>query len=236
MKEKHKYHIEDIANLIIFYSVFACFVVAFVMGVVKFAEGNLELHKLIFRASFVLLMMVPFAIKKIFKVTFSRVTSSVYYVFMFISAFLGSVLEFYNKFPAWDMIIHFLMGAVLAVLSIYILNYTVYKKDKSRHNLFFTFLFMLLFSLGISALWEIWEFCGDLLFNIGAQRYIENGITYIGQKALMDTMLDLCMDLLGAISGILFTYILVQIRPRFLKTFVIKKLRKSEQEVEDLDE
>lgn len=236
MKEKHKYHIADIANLIIFYTIFTCFVVALILGVVDFAKGNIEIHKVLFRVSFVFLMTVPYLIKKIFKVTFSRVTSSVFYVYMFVSAFLGNVLEFYNKIAAWDMIIHFLMGAVLAVLSIYILNYTIYKKDKSRHNLFFTFLFMLLFALGASVLWEVWEFVGDLLFNLGTQRYMENGIIYVGQKALMDTMLDLCMDLLGAISGILFTYILVQLNGRFLKTFVIKKLRKSEQEVEDLDE
>lgn len=237
MKEKNKYHIADITNIIIFYSVFICLFVASIIGIVKCAEGSLAVHNAIFRVLFVLLMSLPYLIKKLFKITFSRVVSIVYYIYIFLSAFLGNVLEFYIKIPEWDMFIHFLMGAILSVLSIYILNYTIYKKDKNRHNITFTFLFMLMFAMGIGALWELYEFTGDLLFNIGAQRYLDvtTGTLLIGQKALLDTMLDLFMDFLGAISGILFTLILIKTNKRFLKTFVITKL-KTNSEVEEIEE
>ena len=237
MKERNKYHIADICNLIIFYSVFICLFVASIMGIVQCAEGTLQLHNAIFRVLFVLLMCLPYLIKMLFKITFSRVVSIVFYLYMFLAAFLGNVLQFYVRLPEWDMFIHFLMGATLSVLSIYILNYTIYKKDKSRHNLFFTFLFMLMFAMGIGALWELYEFTGDLLFNIGAQRYLDvaTGTPFVGQVALYDTMLDLFMDFLGALAGIVFTLLLIKINKRFLKTFVITKL-KTKQEIEDIEE
>ena len=237
MKEKHKYHIADIANIIVFCCVFTCLFVGLVIGVVHFAQGILPVNKLIYRFTLTLLMCVPFLIKKIFKITFSRVVSSVYYGYVFMAGFLGVVLEFYHEYFWWDMFIHFLMGVVLSVLSIYILNYTVYKKDKSYHNLFFTFLFMLLFAMGVSALWEMFEFVGDLIFNAGFQRYVTyEGIVLVGKEAIFDTMIDLTMDFLGAVVGIVFTVVMIKIDKRFLKTFNIKKLRSSESEVEDMEE
>ena len=96
---------------------------------------------------------------------------------------------------------------------------------------------MILFAMGIGALWEIWEFMCDLLFGIGAQRYMDiYGTALVGQKALLDTMLDLCMDFLGAITGVLFTLLMIQINKRFLKTFVVTKLRSKEREIEDIEE
>ena len=85
-------------------------------------------------------------------------------------------------------------------------------------------MFMILFAIGVGALWEIVEFVGDSWFNVGYQRYITyEGIILIGREAIMDTMIDLCMNLLGAISGVLFVYIVLQLNGRFLKTFNIKK-------------
>ncbi len=237
MKEKNKYHIYDVAVLIVFYCVFICLAVSFIAGIVYFAKGELELAKVVYRGTLTALMSLPFLVKRIFKITFSRVVNIVYYVYVFLSGFVGVVLEWYKTVPGWDIVIHFLMGAVLAILSIYILNYTIYKKDKSRHNLFFTFLFMIIFALAGCVLWEIGEFVCDLLFDMGYQRYVTYyGITLVGQKALMDTMIDLCFGLLGAISGVLFVYILIQINGRILKTFNIKKLKAKEVEVEDIEE
>lgn len=237
MKEKSKYHIYDIVNIIVFYCVFLTFFISLIIGIVGLIRGQVSATRVIYMAALTIAMSIPYLIKKIFKITFSRIVSIVFYVYMFLAGFLGVVLELYRKVAGWDMIIHFVMGAVLAVLSIYILNYTIYKKDKSRHNLFFTFLFMIIFAMGIGAIWEIIEFIGDGLFNMGYQRYITyEGIVLYGRGALMDTMLDLCMDFLGAISGVLFVYIILQLNGRFLKTFNIKKLKYKEQEVEDIEE
>ena len=89
--------------------------------------------------------------------------------------------------------------------------------------------------MGISVLWEIWEFSGDLLFGLHSQRFLdENLVPLVGQKALMDTMIDFCMDLLGAVLAIVLVGVLVKINKKFLKTFTIKKLRKKE--IEEIEE
>lgn len=237
MKEKNKYHFWDIVNLTIFYSVFLCLFVSLILGIIDFIGGSLPLKELIYRIALNILVCLPYIIKKIFKVSFSRVVGIVFYIYMFMAGFLGVELKFYKTIECWDIIIHFLMGACLSVLSIYILNYTIYRKDRSKHNLFFTFLFMVCFALAIGALWEILEFACDIIFNTGFQRYFTySGVTLVGQNALKDTMVDLIMDFSGALAGVVFTCVALAIDKNFLKTFYIKKLKKMEQEVEDIEE
>ncbi|MBE7074643.1 MAG: hypothetical protein E7376_01515 [Clostridiales bacterium] len=237
MKEKHRYHFWDFVNLTIFYSVFICFLVSLIIGIVEFGRGNLAISKLIYRFVLLLLLCVPFLVKKLFKISFSCVVGIVYYAYMFLAGFLGVVLELYVKLSFWDMIIHFLMGMCVAVLSIYVLNVTVYKKDRSRHNKLFTYLFMVSFTMAICAIWEIGEFVFDLIFNMGYQRYVTYaGEVLIGQAALFDTMIDLCFGFGGAIVGVIFTIIAQKIDNNFLKTFHIKKMHKMDVEVEDIEE
>lgn len=237
MKDKNKYHLWDIINLTIFYSIFVCFAVALIIGIKDFIAGNIPLKDLLYRISLLILVCLPYAIKKIFKITFSRVVGIVYYVYMFLAGFLGVGLRFYSRFEFWDIIIHFLMGACISVLSIYILNLTVYKKDRNKHNLFFTFLFMISFTLAIGVVWEILEFSCDLIFDTGFQRYVTySKEVLIGQEALKDTMIDLIMDLSGAIFGVIFTAIAIKLDKNFLKSFYIKKLKRAEQEVENIEE
>ena len=237
MKEKHRYHVWDYVNIVVFYSIFILFLVASIMGIVQLSKGQIEAKDLIYRVSLTLLMCVPFLVKKIFRITFSRVVSIVYYLYMFLAGFLGVVLSFYVKVEWWDILIHFLMGLAVSVLSIYVLNLTVYKKDTSKHNLFFTFLFMLSFTMLVGVLWEILEFTGDAIFNMGYQRYVTyDGEVLIGRAVLIDTMTDLLMELLGATIGIVFTVITKKIDKNFLKSFKIKKLKHLEPEIEDIEE
>lgn len=236
MKERSKYHVADILNLIVFYCVFLSFVVAAVFGIVEFINGTLVMSQAIFRVLFIPLICLPYVLKKIFKVTFSKFASITFYLFMFLSAFLGTCVGLYSTVPAWDVFIHFLMGCLLAVYSIYVLNYTIYKKDKSRHNLFFTFLFMLLFAMAICAMWEIYEFAGDVIFGLNSQRYATvDGVKLIGQEALLDTMIDICIGFAGAIVGMIFVAIMRKVNKRFLKGFTITKLKHKE-EVENIEE
>ena len=237
MKDKHKYHFWDIVNLVIFYSVFTCFFVASILNIVNYASGVTELSAMIYCLLFTVLTCLPYIIKKIFKITFSRVVSIVFYLYMFVSAFLGVELRFYAKIEVWDILVHFLMGTLISVLSIYILNITIYKKDISRHNLFFTILFMICFSVVIGVVWEIGEFVVDLVCNSGFQRYMTyEGVLLIGQEALVDTMVDLMIDFAGALIGVVFVLIALKIDKNFLKTFRIKKVKMRDVEVEDIEE
>ena len=237
MKNKHKYHFWDIVNLTIFYSAFLCFFVASIITIIDYIAGRVGLNMLIYSLFFNIALCTPFFIKKIFKVTFSPVVSIVFYLYMFVAAFLGVELHFYSKIAVWDILVHFLMGMLLSVLSIYILNVTVYKKDIGRHNLAFTAIFMISFAVTAGVLWEMGEFLVDMIFNSGFQRYVTYGGTLlIGQAALIDTMVDLVIDFAGALVGIGFVLIALKIDKNFLKTFRVKKAKREYAEIEDIEE
>lgn len=237
MKEKHKYHIWDYVNIIVFYTIFACFFISSIMGIVQLAKNEIGVNILFYRISLTILMCLPYAIKKIFRVSFSKLTSSIYYLYMFLAGFLGVVLEFYSRLGWWDILIHFLLGLFVSVLSIYILNLTVYKKDTSKHNMFFTLMFIVVFAVAIGAIWEILEFFADSIFGSTFQRYATySGSTLVGRSALIDTMVDIMMDFAGALTGVIFVIVATSIDHKFLKTFKVKKLRPREQEIEDIEE
>ena len=183
------------------------------------------------------IVCLPYLLKKIFRFKISTLATSLIYFYIFLAGFLGVVLEFYSKLEWWDIIIHFLMGLLLAVFSIYILNATVYKKDTSKHNIAFTCLFMIMFALSVGALWEMGEYLIDGIFDRGFQRYVTyGGLYYVGRWALTDTMVDLIMDFAGAIAGTSTVMLIWTYYSQFLKTFKIKKLKKSEQEIECIEE
>lgn len=236
MKEKHKYYVKDLFNLGIFFSVFVCFLVSAILGVNQTISGMLGPEKLIGRICLLMLCLLPFAIKKLFKVTFSRLVSCLYYIFLFLSGFLGANLEFYKNFELWDILVHFLMGVGLALLSIFVLNHTIYKHG-NKHNFTFTAIFMVSFSVLCGVIWEIFEFVCDLILNSSFQRFSSyTGRLYVGKNAILDTMLDLIMDLSGAVFSVIIIAIAIKVSKNVLKTFKFRKLRDLESEVENLEE
>lgn len=237
MKNKHKYHFWDIVNLAVFYSSFICFFVASILAIVDFSAGRTGLNTLCFSLFFNIALCTPFFVKKIFRVTFSPVVSIVFYLYMFVAGFLGVELHFYSRIAMWDVLVHFLMGMLISVLSIYILNVTVYKKDIGKHNLVFTFIFMIAFAVMCGVLWEIGEFVVDMIFDSGFQRYVTyEGVLLVGQVALVDTMVDLMIDFAGAVVGIVFVLIALKVDKNFLKTFRVKRAKRDYAEIESIEE
>ena len=74
-------------------------------------------------------------------------------------------------------------------------------------NKYFTCLFLVVFSLGVGAFWEILEYSCDGIFHTNAQQYMastkgtlvsKNDIPLKGHEALKDTMKDLMVNFVGA--------------------------------------
>ncbi|MCA1732661.1 MAG: hypothetical protein LC732_03560 [Acidobacteria bacterium] len=121
-------------------------------------------------------------------------------LFVFASLFLGEVHGYYVRFWWWDLVLHAASGLLLGILG-FLLVYVLNQKPDLGLDLKpgFVALFAFKFSLGLGALWEIFEFWMDSAF----------GTTM--QKSLRDTMFDLIVDALGALAISLFGYV-------FLKT------------------
>lgn len=107
--------------------------------------------------------------------------------FIFLGGFLGFLLHLYKITTWYDTFIHFISGIYASLVAIYILNkFRLYDKK----NILFNILFVILFSLSISALWEVIEFILDKIFNSDMQRKL---------TGVNDTMKDTICALLGNI-------------------------------------
>jgi hypothetical protein len=112
--------------------------------------------------------------------------------FVFLSLFLGSAAGLYHYFWWWDILLHtgsgFLLG-IIGFLALFLLNQT----DRIPAGIRPAFLcfFGVTFAVFLGVLWEIFEFAIDLL--VPGQN-MQSGETGVG-----DTMLDLIVDLLGAV-------------------------------------
>jgi uncharacterized membrane protein YjdF len=121
-------------------------------------------------------------------------------LFVFASLFLGTAQSFYNRFPWWDSALHFGSGLLLGIFGfmlIYILNANARVHLTMRSG--FMALFAFCFALALGALWEILEFTVDRIFGTTHQRPMlgdESGLT--------DTMVDLILDAVGALTVSLY--------------------------------
>jgi hypothetical protein len=121
-------------------------------------------------------------------------------VMVFASLFLGEVRGYFVRFWWWDVVLHLGSGFLLGIfgfLLVFVLNQ---KEDVAvQMKPAFVALFAFVFSLGLGALWEIFEFAMDQLFGLNMQK-----------SGLVDTMWDLIVDAVAALAMAALGY-------RFLK-------------------
>lgn len=111
-------------------------------------------------------------------------------VFVYASLFLGEVHGFYLKFWWWDALLHTGSGLIVGIFG-FLLVYVMNEKGDIELSLkpSFIALFAFMFALGIGTLWEIMEFAIDQIFGSNMQK-----------SGLVDTMWDLIVDSLGALT------------------------------------
>ncbi|MFG0331859.1 MAG: hypothetical protein ACF8TS_00730, partial [Maioricimonas sp. JB049] len=123
--------------------------------------------------------------------------------FIFASLFLGELRDFYNRFWWWDIALHTTSGGLLGVLGlllVYVLNETPHVDLHMRPG--FVAFFAFCFALSVGALWEIYEFAMDQFLGTNMQKPMLND-----PSGLTDTMIDLIVDALGALSVSVAGYI-----------------------------
>ncbi len=133
--------------------------------------------------------MLPILLGKRFSVRIPHGFETLAVIFVFMSLFLGEVYSYYTIYWWWDLVLHsgsaFLLG-ILGFLLVFVLNE---KEDIDLDlNPNFMALFAFMFAMGIGAIWEIFEFSMDQIFNLNMQK-----------SGLVDTMWDLIVDAIGAL-------------------------------------
>ncbi len=145
------------------------------------------------------LIFIPFLIKYLFNVDFPLMIKINYWIFLVLSVFLGTGLKMMVLFSHWDKMLHLYSGSVITMIgySMFLLIFSENKEAKSHPIAMISFGFCFATTCGV--LWEFYEFICDQFLQLNLQRYLSHGIPLVGRAALMDTMGDLWINMLGTI-------------------------------------
>lgn len=152
-----------------------------------------------------IVIFLPSILERRFLIRLPNYMYVLYFVFLYCSIVLGEVRQFYYLIPNWDLYLHALSGGMLGAL-----GFTVVTLFNDSENVSlnlspkFIGLFSFCFALSAGALWEIYEYLGDLLLHMNMQKFrTEAGVMFVGQEALRDTMEDLMIDAASALVIVL---------------------------------
>jgi hypothetical protein len=215
MREKKKKNIKnnkelmDYAHLIILSLIRISLIMAIFGSIVAQRWTVLFSSLLVFALTF-----FPKAFEKRYKIDIPVEFEILTVLFIYASLFLGEVHGYYTYYWWWDLVLH--TGSALTFGFIgFITLYILFKGNKVRAAPITIALFAFFFSLGIGALWEIFEFAMDQLFGLNMQK-----------SGLIDTMWDLIADGIGAlitsVAGFLYlkkneSFIFKKIVDRFIR-------------------
>ncbi len=122
-------------------------------------------------------------------------------LFVFLSLFLGSALDFYYKFWWWDLVLHTASGFLLGIVGfivLFVLNQTDHLPKGVKPV--FLCVFGVTFAVTLGVIWEIFEFAMDRFWPVLDMQSQSRG------RGVVDTMKDLIVDTIGAIVVALMGY------------------------------
>lgn len=181
-------------------------------------RGNSTWAEVAFRGGQYLAMLLalklPSVLRMRFKVEVPALLSIVIVLFCFCALVLGDGLDFYGKFPWWDSVLHGFSGLLLSMIALWLIHVIMAGNDKAIYfNKYFLALFLVMFSLGMGACWEIIEYTYDSISGTNTQQFMASttgslftaeDIPLCGHAALRDTMTDLILDLVGSLLVVIF--------------------------------
>jgi uncharacterized membrane protein YjdF len=154
-------------------------------------------------------MLLPGILQRKVKITIPSGMVIAYAIFLYCAVYLGEVHYFYFRIPHWDTMLHTFSGFALGAIGLSIMG--LLNKSKSvpvSLSPAFVAIFAFCFAVSIGVIWEIYEFTMDSVAGLNMQKYIlESGEILIGRAALADTMKDLIVDSLGALTISIVGYV-----------------------------
>lgn len=116
-------------------------------------------------------------------------------IFIYLTLYLGEVQKFYHFFWWWDLLLHGFSAISIGLVG-FVVILSLQSENKVRAKPLWICLFAFTFALAVGALWEIFEFSMDQTFGLTMQ-----------DNSLVDTMIDLIIDSVGAFIGAGFGFV-----------------------------
>jgi hypothetical protein len=167
---------------------------------------------------FSFLTFTPMLIKKRFRITLPVELNFLATLILYFHLG-GGIRGWYELFPWYDKVIHFLSSAAVAAMGfIIVVIMDQYIKDIKINRQFIIF-FVIIFTMAMGVFWEIGEFMADQMFG-----------SY-WQAGLLDTMYDLICDLIGGvIVGVVANFYLKYIpKEHFIKEWGVKIVKNNKE-------
>ncbi|MFR1566073.1 MAG: hypothetical protein ACLSUT_06500 [Christensenellales bacterium] len=110
---------------------------------------------------------------------------------VFISIDLGNAMNFYDLIPCWDLILHGFFGFVGCVTAaVFLIRWNGDKMTKAGF-----LITAAVFTIACGGIWEIFEYCCDLIMGTDIQRVQES--IALGKSPLADTIEDMAITFTG---------------------------------------
>lgn len=156
-----------------------------------------------------IIIFLPKQVEQKFDIEIPDTMEILFFLFLFCAIYLGEVRNFYYKIPFWDMILHGFSAAMLGSLGFIIVAYLNRSKRVTLQlSPFFISLFAFCFATTVGLLWEVYEFLADHLLGTNMQKFMTGeGKILSGHEALVDTMKDCIVNMLGALVVVSWGYI-----------------------------
>jgi len=140
------------------------------------------------------LSFIPEMIESRYKVVLPLEFEIVIVVFIYAAVLLGEATNIYEKVWWWDLFLHTSSGLVLSFAA-YLFLYSLYRRAllQAKPGVIAFLVFMI--SLGLAAVWEIFEFSMDTFFGTTMQ---------VG--SLKDTMTDMIVATIGGLLVAVISY------------------------------
>ncbi len=231
-----------IVDIVVFAIVLACFLFCLVFSIVGVivgfespinGYGAYTLLDIAERAGVLVITIIPFVLRKC-RVVIPRSATTLFYLFLLLTAFGGTFMGLYINTDWWDKFNHTLSGVLLGMAGLFFLN--ALTKHSDRVSSFGTFVYVFAFALMCGTVWEIYEFTCDGILGSNMQKFRNDHtlVEYVGRTALCDTMGDIIVDAVGgAITGIA-SAIAVGRNRDFLRIFTIGIADKKDDSVKDI--
>ncbi len=170
------------------------------------------------------MLFLPTMIEKKWKVDIPAGINIFLLIFLYAAIILGEFRRFYFYVPGWDKMLHIVSGAFLAALSFSVIT-MLNGYDIIKMNPLFVAIFTFCFAMTLGVLWEFYEYAWDTFAGLNMQKYADaQGVPHVGRAALADTMGDLIVDAIGAISVSILAYFTVKYDKPWINALIIKKI------------
>ena len=225
-------------NNILYISVVISFIVPIIFLILRMIFGNVSSNEAGYHsdADYILMIIqcllglivinLPTFLARKLKFELPMTLYGMYIIFLYCAIFLGEVRSFYYVIPFWDSILHAFSSLMLGFCGF--MAITILLRDEHivmSLSPIFTAIFAFCFALSIGTVWEIYEYVFDGILGLNMQKFMTvDGTLLVGHAALADTMKDIIIDAIGALTATVIGSVAI----KHDRTWMQPKLKKTD--------